>query len=199
MIPETSRSRALLPARQQTVASDSSGSRSDHRRREQIGWPCTTGVSHGTRTTSLIRAQETPRFVRSSGATARFRIWEHWAARPAWRAGLLRDSPVLSCARRVQRPSDPQVFDQFVANRIKQLPYGLVGGICGLCSRSALTRRRSAVRVRQHPPNKKTLRLVPPESAAGGPGAVSDGSGLARQADQRAARNLPVVSGRIGS
>jgi hypothetical protein len=41
----------------------------------------------------------------------------------------------LSCARRVQRPSDPQVFDQFVANRIKQLPYGLVGEICGLCSR----------------------------------------------------------------
>jgi hypothetical protein len=33
---------------------------------------------------------------------------------------------VLSCARRVRRPFSPQVFDQFVANRIKQLPYGLV-------------------------------------------------------------------------
>jgi hypothetical protein len=67
-------------------------------------------------------------------------------------AGLLRDSLALSCARRVQRPSDPQVFDQFVANRIKQLPYGLVCEICDLCSRSALTRRMSAVRSRQHPP-----------------------------------------------
>jgi hypothetical protein len=67
-------------------------------------------------------------------------------------AGLLRDSPVLSCARRLQRPSSPQVLDQFVANRIKQLPYGLVYEICGLCSRSALTRRMSAVRSRQHPP-----------------------------------------------
>jgi hypothetical protein len=68
-------------------------------------------------------------------------------------AGLLRDSPALSCARRLQRPSDPQVFDQFVANRIKLLPFGLVGEICGLCSRVALTRRMSAVRSRQHPPN----------------------------------------------
>jgi hypothetical protein len=41
---------------------------------------------------------------------------------------------VLSCARRLQRPSDPQVFDQFLANRIKQLPYGLV---CEICAASA--------------------------------------------------------------
>jgi hypothetical protein len=74
-------------------------------------------------------------------------------------AGLLRDSPVLSCARRLQRPSDPQVFDQFVANRIKQLRHGLVCEICGLCSRVALTRRMSAVRSRQQAHTHSPLRV----------------------------------------
>ena len=93
--------------------------------------------------------------VLESGQTV-FMNARHAGRRQQSSAGLLRDSPVLSCARRVQRPSDPQVFDQFVTNRIKQLPYGLICEIRGLCSRAALTRRMSAVRARQHPPESST-------------------------------------------
>ena len=82
---------------------------------------------------SLIQQASVDARVRTEepGQTV-FVIARHSELWPACPAGLLRDSPVLSCARRVQRPSDPQVFDQFVANGIKQLPYGLVREIRGL-------------------------------------------------------------------
>jgi len=93
-----------------------------------------------SRTTSVLESGETV-----------FVIARHSRHISCGPAGLLRDSPVLSCARRVQRPSCPQVFDSLAAIGIKQLPYGLVREIRCLYSRSALTRRMSAVRSRQHP------------------------------------------------
>ena len=75
--------------------------------------------------------------------------------------GTLPSPSVLSCARRSQRPSSPQVLDQFVANGIRQLQNRLSTETSQLPRRVALTRRRSAVRDRQHPQKSKSSERPP--------------------------------------
>src|SRR5579863_4659182 len=78
--------------------------------------------------------------------------------------GTLLCSPVLDACN--GRP-DPQVFDQFVANGIKQLPYGLACEICGWCSRAALTRQELAFRGWSTPARSYLSRVLTPPSILG--------------------------------
>ncbi len=60
---------------------------------------------------------------------------------------------MLNCARRLQRPPSRTVFDQFIANEIRHLQIRVLSRLSQPPRRIALTRRMSAVRSRQHPPN----------------------------------------------
>src|SRR5437016_842436 len=78
--------------------------------------------------------------------------------------GFLRDSPVPFCAllcSTIATAVQPQVLDQFVANGIRQLQNRLSTETSQLPRRVALTRRRSAVRDRQHPQKSKSSERPP--------------------------------------